>query len=287
MATETLRRLGYADETASPACLTALTTAYRNALVYHRAKFNEAGRPTETHALLEALASGRFAYGVREGVNLWEDVTLAALLARRDEHAVEVLRGRFEQRIAGWQRRYARREPYLFEDFMADLLLPRKRSGPRIESYKGHGPLDSWLKQVFISIWRKRGPVEPSAVKQPAGAEKEDDPAERVPTHEETPDERYARLECAERLKPVISACVERLEPTRRTVLLMAIVDGTPQKRLAQLYGVPDYKITRLKQSSLKQIADEFMEIARRVARMGDEAVRQCIELLLARFPAA
>ena len=290
LAADALRRLGFVNADAIKGCVAKLGGICQRALQYHQAVFEEAEKPADPETVLDALARGRFAYGVRESVNLWDDLALATMLAFHDDQAVEVFRERFAQHVAGWQRRYAQREPYSFEDFVADLLLPRERSGPRIESYKGHGPLKSWLKQVFISICRKRRErrlAEPSAVMQSAGAEKEDDPAERVPTHEETPDERYARLECAERLKPVISECVEQLEPNRRTVLLMAIVDGMPQKRLAQLYGVPDYKITRLKQSALKQIADKFMETARRVARMGDEAVRQCIELLLAKFPAA
>ncbi len=276
LAVDTLRRLGFARADEIKMGVTRLEGAYQQVLQHHVAEFRKADQPADPQIVLEALENGRFAYRVCQNVNLWDDLALATMLALRTDQAVNVLRERFAQQIAGWQRRYARRGPYSFEEFVADLLLPRKRSGPRIESYDGRGPLVGWLKQVFLSIWRRP---------RPADVDTPGDPAERVPTHEATPDERYARLECAERLYPVVRECVEQLAPTRRQVVLLAIVNGVQQKRLAQLYGVRDYRITRLKQASLTQIAEQFMATARRLTRMGEAAVRQCIELLLDRFP--
>lgn len=296
LARATLVRLGLAPREAE-ALVAATARRFAVALLIHRARFREAGREDDPDIVLDALGHGRFALGRRNDVNLWDDLALAALLGHPSGAGVERFRARFEGMIAAWNARYAQGEEVTLEDFVADLLLPREKTPARIRKYRGRGPLDGWLQQVFISICHKRrgkGLVErrPRARgdgrRPPLAAAPGDDVAEpwdHIADPTDPPDERYARYECAAKLLPVFRECVERAPQDQRMVLLMAVVDDVPQTKLAQLMGVRDYKIVRLKQAAIRAIRRVINEIARRVARIGDNAVRLCLELLLERFP--
>ena len=288
LAIQALQRLGLARDDVCDQRPEALAALYARILDYHQGQFTAADRDGSTDVLITALGEGQFAYGQRPGVNLWEDVALATLVGQGAEDATVVFRERFAERVGQWQRRYCPRDPFTVEDFLADLLLPRQRSGPRIESYRGHGPLESWLKQVFISLCHKRREAQLSQLpaNTASGAdEAESDPLQQVPADDDPPDERYARYECREKLAPLIAECLGRLDDRRRQVLMLSVIDGVPQKRVAQLFGVPEYKITRLKHSAVKRVADAFAALARRTARLTTAGVRRCLDLLLERFP--
>jgi len=288
LARETLSRLGFDLLQPEDPRLKRVQTAYGGALAYHQRRFEQAGMESQARFVADALSRGRFAHGTRSGVNLWEDAALAAMVALRDAHATAVFRERFAERVSDWQRRYCPNEPCSVEGFLADLWLPRERAGPRIETYQAHGPLDTWLRQVFISLCHKEREKQISG--QQVSHEEfvsngSRDPLNQLPSQDDPPDEQYARLECAKRLAPLIAECIDHLDATHRQVLLMSVVDGVQQKKIAKLYGVRDYKITRMKQSAIKRVVDKFLELASHWANMADESVRQCIDLLLEKFP--
>jgi RNA polymerase sigma factor (sigma-70 family) len=267
-------------------------------LEHHVGQFRAAGKLAEAASVIAALEHGEFAYGRRGDVNLWDDVVLVSLVAARHDSAVQAFRRRFEASVAGWATRYAAREEITVEDFIADLLLPREKSGPRIQAYAGRGPLDGWLKQVFISLAHKRRAKRLAEVRGRAGVaaraavdrgegEGAVDPLERLVDGAGPPDERQAQHECQEKLAPVIAECMERVPQRERLVLQMAVLDGVPQAKLAQIFSVPEYKITRLKQAAIRSIVDTFSAVARRVSRLADEGARRCVELLLEHYPTA
>lgn len=283
----------------APAVRLAVRAAFQRILLHHRVEFARARKPAGSEDVVAALARGEFAVGrPRPDVNLWEDVALAALIARHDAAATERFRQRFAARVGGWQNRYSRGVRYECDEFLADLLLPRERAGPRIESYAGHGPFDGWLQQVYMSLCHKRreqGQAHAAgrggAGRAASDAASADDAAadvlSRTAGADETPDERFARLECADRLGPLIRESLDVLAPDERMILLMAVVDEVPQKSIAELYGLREYKVTRLKQAAIRRVAEAFRGLAGPGAQLTERSVRECVELLLQRFPAA
>jgi len=259
------------------------------ALDYHRGRFESAwDRPVGDEELVSHLRCGEFAVGRRDGYDLVGDVIMAALLEAQVDGAARAFDRRFRPQIDQWAGRFAAADPEVADDLIADLLLPRQTSGPRIGTYKGQGPLDGWLKQVLISQVhrrrRHRGPVLTAD-----GTRAADEPGLSALTKVRStdPTEEYARRECTEKLAPAFAGMFDILDEAHRTVLFMAVVDGVEQKKIAALFGVPAYKITRMKQSAIEKVARGFYTYARTTLRMGGGAVRDCLRLILERFPSA
>lgn len=284
-----LQRLGYDTSSLADPTLRTVETTFARVLAYHEEQFRAADKASDEPSVIESLAGGEFAYGRRPGVNLWEDVTLAALLLLHDELAARLFCDRYAQQVSGWEHRYSRGASFSVEEFLADLLLPRGDAGPRISRYAGRGPLDGWLRQVYVSICHKRREQQAGPAGKQLLATQSNSAdlgyAASVESDEDPPDERYARHECAELLAPLISKCMGVLDDAHRQVLLMSVVDGVQQKKIAKLYGVADYKITRMKQAAIKRVRDAFVEAARRSLKMAGDSLHLCIELLLERFP--
>ncbi len=288
---EALHRIGH-DRRRGPSeqAAAALAAGFEAALRWHCAAFADAGKSGEPAVVARALAIGEFATGRRFDVNLWDDLALALLLGGRDRLATEAFRERFAGRIAAWETRHCSGSSLLWEEFLADLLLPRERSGPRIAAYAGHGPLDGWLKQVYISICHKRRESEAPHVRGRVtwGDEQDsEDDRGRFVARDDGPDDRFARLECAEKLKPLIAESLHTLGDEDRTLLTMIVVDGARQNAVAALLGLREYEVTRRKQRAIQRVATAFYAAAERLARLSAAAVRECLQLLLDRFPAA
>jgi DNA-directed RNA polymerase specialized sigma24 family protein len=291
---EALRRMGLREDELSSDGFQGVVKCFDAALEYHRQTFAAASKRSDVEYVAAALGRGEFAAGRRDDVNLWDDVALAALLAQGNDRAMEVFRRRFAGSVGGWERRYSRRQPYGLEDFVGDLLLPREVAGPRIQTYKGHGPLDGWLRQVYLSVCEKRR-ARDAAAPIPWGLSPDgSDDGELCARHDgrgsdgaDGPDERYARLECAERLAPVMKECIAGLDDELRLVLMMAVVDDVPQKHIADVLHWPEYKVTRAKQKAIRVSTQRFMDIARDRGRMASESVQECITLLLQKYPAS
>ncbi len=140
-ATESLKELGYDPSSLSDQTLKTIETALANVVENHQELFQSADKPADGLAVFEALTNGEFSRGdPRPNVKLWEDVTFAALLALHDEQAARLFCDRYAQQVSGWESRFSRGTPFSVEDFLADLLLPRERAGPRITGYAGLGP---------------------------------------------------------------------------------------------------------------------------------------------------
>ena len=261
----------------------------RDVLHYHAQQYAHAGSPCPAETLIANLGRGQFAFGSRPDHDLWCDVFLAFLLAERIERGVHLFRHRFTDQIAQWCKRYGQDDAELADDLLADLLLPRAQSGPRIESYRAHGPLDSWLREVVRTQAHRRRrargvvlavPESPSRG-GPAGRSVCGGAQHRVAM----PDDQYLRDDCTRHLAPVLNRVLAELTPRQRTVLLLSAADGVPQSRIGKLLGVPYYTVSRLKSKAIETVRRRFFRLARQVSRMDDEAVWSCLRLILDAFP--
>ena len=262
-----------------PAALTLVGARLKAALDYHREKFGRAwNRTVEDAELLDCLRRGEFAVGRRADYDLVTDIVLAGLLEAGVSEAFEAFTRRFGQQVAAWGRRFAADDPQLPDDLLADLVLPRAQSGPRIASYKGFAPMDGWLRQVVMSQAQRR--------RDARGLVLDPEPAESAPATADSCDlnDDYARMECTEKLAPALAGMFDKLEATHRLVLQMSILDGVEQKQIADLLGVRDYKVTRIKQEAIRKAAQTFYDFARRVG-LKDQTVHDCVQLILDRFP--
>ena len=75
----------------------------------------------------------------------------------------------------------------------------------------------------------------------------------------------------------------DTLDDADRLVLQMSFIDGVEQKRIAVMLGVRDYKVTRMKQAAVRQVAKAFYAFASG-SGMSDEAVEECVQLILEHF---
>ena len=249
-------------------------------LAFHQGQFEQAGKPSDRQSVIGELRRGHFAFGTREDCDLLADFFVARLYGARIGAAAKVFTDRFGEAIHSWARRYAPDDPDLADSILADLLLPRARSGPRIDSYKAQGPLDGWLRQVVLSQAarrrRQRGVVVPVGV---------DTAPHPVPDLGPGPDEQYARKDCAEILFPLFRQVLGDLPKRERLVLMMALVDGVPQRRIAELLRLPQYTVSRVKSRAIDRVHRVFFALAREARGMGNQSVRDCLDLLLDGFP--
>ena len=278
-----------AHELSDPVLLGRARQRVCSVLRYHSEQYDQAGKPCEPETLIEDLGRGRFAFGTRADCDLWEDLFLALFFGAGMNEAAEAFRRRFADQLARWARRYGGRDTELADDLMADLLLPRAETGPRIETYQAHGPLDSWLRQVVRSQAdrrrRERGVV--VTTPDPEGHRGGDDRLAYSASdyRRVIPDEQYARQDCARHLAPVLNRVLDELTPRQRAVLLLSVADGVPQNQIARLLDVADYKVSRLKTEAIETVRRRFFAEARQVSQMDDETLRGCLHMVMDAFP--
>ncbi|MFA5865999.1 MAG: hypothetical protein WC975_15100 [Phycisphaerae bacterium] len=253
-------------------CCRRLTAA----MAFHRAGFTEAKKfLSDDGQLLGHLRQGEFGIGSRPGYDLVVDILLAALLEANVHGAAEAFEKRFGPQLERWARQMDSRDGQIVDTFLPDLLLPRKKSGPRIATYKGEGPMDGWLKRVFRSqIIRDN--EEAGLVLAPPDTTKGYCIVD--------PSDEYAQKECTQKLTPAFTKMFAGLEDVHQTVLQMAVVDGVEQKKIAAFLGVRDYKVTRLKQEAIEKVARAFHQIAAEEGNMSESAVQECLRLIMDRF---
>lgn len=256
-------------------------------LIYHRARFVELDKPAATDAVLRELRAGRLACKVHPGVDLLEDVFLALLMEQGENVAYRVFQTRFAAKVARWARGYGAREPFWGDGLAGTLFMPRARSGPRIATYAGHGPLESWLRQVVRKLIQSSLGGSWGAMIQPddeAGGL--DGLGGRVLSHSSScpVDVEFDRKNCRELLAPAFLGCFDALDATERLILLQYYVDGVQQKQIARELGVYDYDVTRIKQRAIARVLQRFHELAAGLVRGGRETVMICLELLQERF---
>jgi len=256
-------------------------------LAFHQKQFRDAGKPADRDTVVESLQNGEFAFGRRAGCDLLADFFLARFYGQKLEAAARHFITRFEKPIRGWARRFGPNDNELADSILGDLLLPRVRVGPRIDSYRAEAPLDSWLRQVVYSQAQRRYRERSRMVEAGAGG---GDLTEQVSDGVggeacPLPDERYVEQDCTNQLAPLFRRAMSVLGERERTVLMLAVVDGVPQNRVARLLQVPEYTISRLKTRAIERVHQQFYRIARQIEGMDNESIRGCLELILKAFP--
>ncbi|QDV91092.1 hypothetical protein RAS2_21820 [Phycisphaerae bacterium RAS2] len=284
--------LAWVLETQVPAGLSKLVEGVRGrlaevlgaALAYHLDQFRAQGRPVSPDEAARALSQGRFAARPFDGCNLWHDIMLAVFLSARDAEAVALFRARFKRDLQIWAGKYACGDAEAAEDFLGDLLLPREKSGPRIDSYKGHAPLVAWLKQVFrTQADRRRLAAGPAAQSFQYSERERGGSLEIADAGAIDPADEYAAKDCRKRLMPMFRDVFSVLTSEENAIVKMSLVDHVPGVKIGQLLGMRDYQVTRVRQSALEKLRSRFLELASTTARLSHEAVKSCVELLLNR----
>jgi len=277
----TLRLLGEALQRDDPSfnrCVNAILSK----LEYHRQQFLSADKPHHGEYVLQCLQQGQFAFGTVATCNWIEDVILATLLTLRHEGGTKAFCRTFYSDFAAWGRRFAPNDPDLVGDFPSNLMSPRPRSGPPIETYHAKGPLRTWLRRVFRNMAEhvRRTPGEviiesasrTNALEAYSGRERHE--AGFV-------SKEYDRQLCREKLAPIFLRCFDILNARERTIVLQAIVDGVEQKMIARELKIHPGNVARTKQAALAKLLSEFHRLALESSGLQPESIGICVNLLL------
>jgi RNA polymerase sigma factor (sigma-70 family) len=156
------------------------------------------------------------------------------------------------------------------ENFAAELVLPRLDRPPRIATFQGRTTLSNWLVPVVSNFWRtqvRRAPAHGLALlHEPAT-----DGAMTLTVQEEP---------CEELLRPMFRDSVQAIGAEDRLLLQMLVLDGVPQKRLAQSLGLHSGTLTRRRQRAVEAVLDHMTKLMQANAR--PQQINDCLQLLLA-----
>ncbi|MBN2291345.1 MAG: hypothetical protein JXM70_02905, partial [Pirellulales bacterium] len=204
--------------------------------------------------------------------NVLADVVLVQALEFGETEAAEM----FEQTYSTYIRAVAAKiggptAVDAVDNLVADLILPRTNRPTRLATYHGKTPLKSWLRTVVVNrvMALKRdsheitGDTLPEAVS--AG-----DLASIV-----------LDRQCEEMLQPAFRSAVESVTTEDRVLLKMLVLDGVPQKQMANSMGIDPGTITRRKQKAAAGILSQIREFGVRSER--PQAIRDCLERIIAR----
>jgi DNA-directed RNA polymerase specialized sigma24 family protein len=157
-----------------------------------------------------------------------------------------------------------------FDNFAAELILPRGARPPRIAGYQGRTPLAAWLRAVVTNAWisdrRKRGPVALEAAREPfvhsAEAQAASDPSP-----------------CEELLRPIVSTAVAALDAEERLILKLLVLDEVPQFAVARSLGVHSGTLTRRRQRAAQSVLAHIERQLQQSANRG--RMMDCLERVL------
>jgi RNA polymerase sigma-70 factor (ECF subfamily) len=154
----------------------------------------------------------------------------------------------------------------LVENFVAELILPRKDAPPRIARYRGRTPFAAWLRVVVtnhcLSQLRRRRHSAPL-----------------VELADETPPASHDHRPCRELLLPLVRRALSALGSEDRLLLKLLVLDEVPQQEVARLLGVHSGNVTRRRQRAAETV---WRALAAEVHRAGKhQAATDCLELVL------
>ncbi|MFO0560941.1 MAG: sigma factor-like helix-turn-helix DNA-binding protein [Polyangiales bacterium] len=208
------------------------------------------------HVIEEQLASG---------VALEELHAVDLLLARRgaqgDRAAVACIERTFIARIAAWLGAIETDALVIDEVKQRVRVLTLSGSPPKINEYRGRGPLGAWLRVVSLrehaEHYRARGVVA-------RGAVSDEQLAELAQSEGLSPE-----LACVKaRYRPVMSAAfraaIQGLSARERTLLKLCYVDGLSLDAIGGLYAVNKSTVSRWMASIREQVLDRAIDHARR-----------------------
>ncbi len=200
---------------------------------YHWKRLSE--MQTMAFAQLAArLEAGDLGYE-RSSANVLLEITLAQALELRNQEAALMFETEYIPFVTSIARRLGgQRAVDVFDNFTAELILPRADSSPRISGYHGRTSLRSWLRAVVANLWvsrqRKREAVTLNVLPEP-------EVADPTATLDHRP--------CVQLLRPLFRQAVGQLEAEDRLLIKMLLIDEVPQKELAESLGIHSGNLTR------------------------------------------
>jgi DNA-directed RNA polymerase specialized sigma24 family protein len=169
--------------------------------------------------LAARLEAGDLGYE-RSSANVLLEITLAHALESRNQEAAMMFETEYIPFVTSIARRLGgQRAVNVFDNFTAELILPRADSSPRIAGYHGRTSLRSWLRAVVANLWvsrqRKREAITMNVLPEPEAADS-------TATLDHRP--------CVQLLRPLFRQAVGRLEAEDRLLIKMLLIDEVPQK---------------------------------------------------------
>ena len=235
---------------------------------YHGPRFATAVRVSHS-AILDRLERGDLGYD-RLQSNVLRDVCFAQALEQRENIAAEQFERDFMPTLNRVARRIAgQRGIDMIENFLAELILPRESSPPRIAGYLGKTSLQGWLAAVVGNFCRGLGRTR-RETQLPETA----DPValETVPIDLDSND-------CSELLQPLFREAVAAVSIDDRLLLKFLVLDDVPQKDVARILNLHSGNVTRRRQRATEQIWRQIQ--SRSTEHKKSKPVRDCLDLVL------
>lgn len=266
--------------------IVALTTRFEEVLLEHTKRFREAGRPAEPVMVMESLRRGQFAHGRQHDADLWADLGLAGLLARRDEFAVREYSSRFDSEIRGiWAPRYARGDDTIADDFLPHLIVPGDDGSSKIASYAGRSPLRYWLRTVFRSFAderrREAGKLPKVSLSTHPVVDHPNEPAQRPACQVS---EEFSNLNCDAHTRPVLQKFFDSVPPQDIAILKMLYLGGISKRDIAEFLEVHEANAGRRIEKIKEEFQSRFITLVHEIRGTADEVLRRCLSLLAERF---
>ncbi len=207
------------------------------------------------------------------------DLLLAFACLRGDAKALAVLETEFLTGICTALAKKARR-PHLATDIhqalRERLLVPSARSGPRLASYSGGGPLGIWLHvvatRICIDLRRAEGDAgrnqDAASVPQPGPGD---------------PELAFLKTRYAAELSKAFEATLVELLPRDRTLLRLHYIDGMSTTALGKMHGVHGTTVMRWMSQARESILEKVRVALRGQLKLSDTELDSILALALSR----
>lgn len=235
---------------------------------FHGPRFAN-GEQVSLEHILDRLEQGNLGYERRQS-NILKDVSFAEALLQRENHAAE----QFDQDYMPCLKRVAHRlvgvqGVEMVDNFLAELILPRESSPPRLASYLGKTSLQSWLKAVVSNFCHGRGRVRNMTQL----------PEEADPVSPQTNTGEVDSSGCTDLLRPFFSRSVFSIPIEDRLLLKFLVLDEVPQNVVARVLGIHSGNVTRRRQRAAERIWEQLRSETTRSQNAAQ--IRGCMEMVL------
>jgi DNA-directed RNA polymerase specialized sigma24 family protein len=203
--------------------------------------------------------------------NLLAEVVLAQALELGDSRAAEIFERQYMPVVRGIARRIGgERAVDAVDNFLAELVLPRDNSPPRIACFHGHSRLSHWLAPVVSNYWhaqmRRQRTIPMDLLPDPVALEQ--------------PRAEAAESPCEELLQPIFLRGTGAMPSEDRLLLQMLLLDGVPQKELAHTLGIHSGTLTRRRQQAAQSLLGRVWQLVAESPHR--RRANHCLQLMLA-----
>ncbi len=158
-----------------------------------------------------------------------DDAELIAAIRRGDVASFEPLVQKYQPRVFGTVRRYARRESEV-EDIVQEVFI---KAFHKLDTFRGAAPFEHWLMRLtvrmcydFLRAHRRR--------REMAFSDMSDDEGDWLERFAADPD---TASEHADAARELVNRVLEQLSPAARLVITLHEIEGRSVKEIAALTG--------------------------------------------------